>query len=319
MMMKMLEAGGQSILTDNLREADANNPKGYYEFERVKQMKDGDLVWLSDAVGKVVKIVTGLIMFLPSGYNYKIIFMRRDLNEILSSQKKMLGRLGKEDDNIPDDKMAKVYEEHLKEVRGWLIRQPNIETLYVNYNSMVKDPTEALNKINDFLGGGIGHKFQESSCAIIVNFGPFGCVNGHDVVNIQQGIIAFNQNVQLKFILVREIGRTVGQNVCAFLGSNGQSCAHALTRLKIPGGFCGGGVKLSFLPNAKFLCAGTGLVRAGGECCFSRGNGFEGICGTKVFDLGGISGGTNDDEIIVHDQGAILAPAVAHECYFSRR
>lgn len=155
MMMKMLEAGGQVILTDNLREADANNPKGYYEFERVKQMKDGDLAWLSEAVGRVVKIVTGLIMFLPSGYNYKIIFMRRDLNEILSSQKKMLGRLGKEDDNIPDDKMAKVYEEHLKEVRGWLIRQPNIETLYVNYNSMVKDPTEALTKINDFLGGGM--------------------------------------------------------------------------------------------------------------------------------------------------------------------
>ena len=155
MMMKMLEAGGQAILTDNLREADANNPKGYYEFERVKQMKDGDLAWLSDAVGKVVKIVTGLIMFLPSGYNYKIIFMRRDLNEILSSQKKMLGRLGKEDDNIPDDKMAKVYEEHLKEVRGWLIRQPNIETLYVNYNLIVKDPTEALNKVNDFLGGGM--------------------------------------------------------------------------------------------------------------------------------------------------------------------
>jgi len=155
MMMKMLEAGGRAILTDNLREADVNNPKGYYEFERVKQMKDGDLAWLSEAVGKVVKIVTGLIMFLPSSYNYKIIFMRRDLNEILSSQKKMLVRLGKEDDDIPDDKMAKVYEEHLKEVRGWLVRQPNIETLYVNYNSMIKDSTEALNKINDFLGGGM--------------------------------------------------------------------------------------------------------------------------------------------------------------------
>lgn len=153
MMMKMLEAGGQVILTDNLREADANNPKGYYEFERVKQMKDGDLAWLSEAVGKVVKIVTGLIMFLPSDYNYKIIFMRRDLNEVLSSQKKMLGRLGKEDDNIPDDKMAKVYDEHLKQVKGWLIKQPNIELLYVNYNSMVADPTDALNKVNAFVGG----------------------------------------------------------------------------------------------------------------------------------------------------------------------
>ena len=155
MMMKMLEAGGQKILTDNLREADANNPKGYYEFERVKNMKDGDLAWMPEAVGKVVKIVTGLITFLPPGYSYKIIFMRRDLNEILSSQKKMLGRLGKEDDNIPDDKMAKVYEEHLKEVRGWLVRQPNIEVLYVNYNTMLKEATDTLNKVNEFLGGGM--------------------------------------------------------------------------------------------------------------------------------------------------------------------
>ena len=153
MMMKMLEAGGLKILTDNLREADANNPKGYYEFERVKQMKDGDLAWLPDAVGKVVKIVTGLIIYLPSDYKYKIIFMKRDLDEVLSSQKKMLGRLGKEDDNIPDDKMGKVYEEHLKQVKGWLVRQPNIEVLYVNYNAMVADPTESLHKVNEFLGG----------------------------------------------------------------------------------------------------------------------------------------------------------------------
>ena len=155
MMMKMLEAGGCQILTDNLREADANNPKGYYEFERVKNMKDGDLAWMPEAVGRVVKIVTGLITFLPPGYSYKVIFMRRDLNEILSSQKKMLGRLGKEDDNIPDDKMAKVYEEHLKEVRGWLVRQPNIEVLYVNYNTMLKEATDTLNKVNEFLGGGM--------------------------------------------------------------------------------------------------------------------------------------------------------------------
>ncbi len=155
MMMKMLEAGGQVILTDNLREADGNNPKGYYEFERVKQMKDGDLAWLPDAVGKVVKIVTGLIAYLPSDYNYKVIFMRRDLKEVLSSQKKMLGRLGKGDDNIPDDKMAKTYEEHLKQVKGWLVRQPNIEVLYVDYNTMVSDPLESLQKVNALLGGGM--------------------------------------------------------------------------------------------------------------------------------------------------------------------
>ena len=158
MMMKMLEAGGLKILTDNQREADANNPKGYYEFERVKQMKDGDLAWLPDAAGKVVKIVTGLITFLPPEYKYKVIFMKRDLHEILSSQKKMLGRLGREDDNIPDDQMSKVYEEHLKQVKGWLVRQPNIELMYVNYNAMVADPTESLQKVNEFLGGGMDVK-----------------------------------------------------------------------------------------------------------------------------------------------------------------
>ena len=155
MMMKMLEAGGLEILTDNLREADANNPKGYYEFERVKQMKDGDLAWLPDALGKVVKIVTGLITFLPASYNYKVMFMQRELKEVLSSQKKMLGRLGKCDDNIPDDTMAKIYQEHLKQVERWISKQPNMEVLYLNYNTMVSNPTESLHKVNAYLGGGM--------------------------------------------------------------------------------------------------------------------------------------------------------------------
>lgn len=155
MMMKMLEAGGLEILTDNLREADANNPKGYYEFERVKKLKDGDLGWLPNAIGKVVKIVTGLITFLPAEYNYKVIFMERELEEVLASQKKMLGRLGKGDDNIPDDKMAQIYQGHLKQVKTWISSQPNMEVLYVNYNTMVGDPIESLHKVNAFLGGGM--------------------------------------------------------------------------------------------------------------------------------------------------------------------
>lgn len=152
MMMKMLESGGQKILTDNLREADANNPNGYYEFERIKKLKEGDFAWIPGAKGKVVKIVTGLITFLPADFNYRVIFMQRDLKEILSSQKKMLGRLGKGDDNIPDDRMEKIYQEHLKQVNAWIAKQPNIEVLYVNYNTMVGDPTESLNKIRAFLG-----------------------------------------------------------------------------------------------------------------------------------------------------------------------
>lgn len=157
MMMKMLEAGGQKILTDNLREADTNNPKGYYEFEPVKQLKDGDYSWLPDAVGTVVKIVTGLIKFLPPDYHYKVIFMQRELKEILSSQKKMLGRLGKGDD-IPDEQMAKIYQDHLKQISAWISKQPNMDVLYMDYNTMVSDPGESLDKINAFLGGDMDTK-----------------------------------------------------------------------------------------------------------------------------------------------------------------
>lgn len=155
MMMKMLEAGGLPILTDNLRTPDANNPNGYYEFERVKQLPQGDYGWLPEAGGKVVKIVTGLIMHLPSDYKYKVIFMQRAMKEVLSSQKKMLGRLGKEDDRVEDEKMRKIYQEHLKQVNAWLAKQPNIEVLYVNYNTMLADPFESLKKVNEFLGGGM--------------------------------------------------------------------------------------------------------------------------------------------------------------------
>jgi len=153
MMMKMLEAGGQPILTDNLREADENNPNGYYEFERVKQLPDGDYGWVNEAGGKVVKIVTGLIMNLPSDHKYKVIFMQRAMKEVLASQKKMLGRLGQRDDKVEDDKMKKIYQEHLKQVNLWISKQPNVEVLYVNYNTMLGDPIESLQKVNEFLGG----------------------------------------------------------------------------------------------------------------------------------------------------------------------
>ncbi len=155
MMMKILEAGGQHILTDNLRAPDANNPNGYYEFERVKKLKDGDTAWLPEAIGKTVKIVSGLITFLPPLYKYKVIFMQRNLGEILASQKKMLDRLGKGNDGIPDEKMEKIYREHLRQVEAWLAKQPNMETLYVNYNAMIVNPFEALEKVNAFLGGGM--------------------------------------------------------------------------------------------------------------------------------------------------------------------
>ena len=151
MMMKILEAGGMEVFTDNLRIPDEDNPKGYFELEQVKALKDGDDSWVKDAAGKVVKVISSLLEYLPSAYKYKIIFMRRAIPEILASQKQMLIRRGEPSDG-DDQKMAEMFQEHLKRVRVWLANQPNMETLYVDYNALMADPAPEIKNVAEFLG-----------------------------------------------------------------------------------------------------------------------------------------------------------------------
>ena len=150
MMMKMLEAGGIMPLTDKIREADTDNPKGYYEFERVKQLDKGDTAWLPDAQGKVVKIISALLKHLPADYEYRIIFMRRNMPEILASQRKMLIRRGEDADNMNDETMTSLFEKHLKSTMQWIESQPNVSVLYVHYSDMLADPIPQIKKINEF-------------------------------------------------------------------------------------------------------------------------------------------------------------------------
>lgn len=152
MMMKMLEAGGVAIMTDNQRAADENNPKGYYEYERVKQLKKGDYAWLNDAHGKAVKIISALLEQLPDEHTYKIIFMRRNMNEILASQRQMLIRLGEATDKVSDEKLADLYQKHLDKVEAWLGQQTHMKVLFVSYNDILADPQANLIRINQFFG-----------------------------------------------------------------------------------------------------------------------------------------------------------------------
>jgi hypothetical protein len=158
MMMKMLESAGLEILTDNLRTADDSNPKGYFEFERVKKLKTGDFDWLSTARGKVVKVISALLEYLPNQYAYKIIFMQRNMNEILSSQRQMLVRDGIQDDQVPDGKLAQLYEDHLRKIETWLEQQPNMRTLYISYNQTLRDPEPKIKQVIEFLGGNLDMK-----------------------------------------------------------------------------------------------------------------------------------------------------------------
>ncbi len=153
MMMKMLEAGGIPPVTDELRTADEDNPKGYYEFERVKAMDQGDTTWVVGARGKVVKVISALLKHLPPGEQYRVVFVRRNMPEILASQRKMLIRRGEDPDKMDDAQMARLFEKHLKQIEEWLQDQSNFGVLYVHYSDILADPRPQIDRINAFLGG----------------------------------------------------------------------------------------------------------------------------------------------------------------------
>ena len=155
MMMKMLEAAGIPPLTDEIREADADNPKGYYEFERVKKLNQGDTEWLEEAQGKSVKVIAALLRHLPPTFDYKVIFMRRSLDETLKSQKQMLIRRGEPTDKVSDEEMATLFRKHLQQIESWMARQPNVEVLNVDYNAVMRDPRTQAQQVNQFLGGSL--------------------------------------------------------------------------------------------------------------------------------------------------------------------
>ena len=152
MMMKMLEAGGIPPMTDELRTADDDNPKGYYEFERVKQMDKGDVAWVQDASGKVIKVISALLKHLPKEQQYQVIFLRRHMSEILASQRKMLIHRGEDPDKMDDAQMTMLFERHIQQVEQWLAQQPNFEVLYIHYSDVMADPLAAANTISRFLG-----------------------------------------------------------------------------------------------------------------------------------------------------------------------
>jgi hypothetical protein len=151
MMMQMLQAGGMQALADQIRGADEDNPQGYYEFEQVKQIEHNQ-AWLKDAQGKVVKMISALLKHLPPAYRYRIIFMRRKMEEVLASQRQMLIRRGEPTNDVSDEKLAEIFFRHLQQVEAWLNEQPHMEVLYLDYQQVLKDPLGEAHRISQFLG-----------------------------------------------------------------------------------------------------------------------------------------------------------------------
>ncbi len=149
MMMKMLEAGGLEPVTDGIRSADGDNPKGYYELEAVKRTKQ-DPSWVVPARGKVVKVISQLLQDLPDSEQYKVVFMRRDLDEVLASQQKMLVNRDEQDDAEVSE-MKSTFAGHVEEVEGWMRASEHVQVLFVSYNRMQSDASKQIERVNKFL------------------------------------------------------------------------------------------------------------------------------------------------------------------------
>lgn len=156
MMMQILDAAGIQVLVDGEREADINNPKGYYEFQPVKKLMV-DKTWLPQAKGKAVKIIAQLLPFLPANFDYKIIFMRRNMLEVLASQNIMLGkkedqvRRKEDNDKVFSATLFDTFQKQIRKVDDWIDAQANVEILNVNYSDVVDNPEEEFKAILSFL------------------------------------------------------------------------------------------------------------------------------------------------------------------------
>ncbi len=162
LMMAMLDKGGIPPVQDGLREADIDNPKGYYEFERVKKIAE-DKAWLPDCKGKAVKMISRLLIELPPGYTYKVIWMRRNIDEIIASQKKMLIRRGTYDPSVSDDDVRRMLLKHVEKTLLWVKEHPYIDMIFTHYNKLLEDPKEHIAKLNEHLGGEMDVAAMEAS------------------------------------------------------------------------------------------------------------------------------------------------------------
>jgi len=147
LMMQMLDSTGLDILTDKNRIPDASNPKGYFEYDPVMSIHK-DNSWLEDAQNKTVKIVAPLLKYLNPKYRYKIIFMNRDLHEIIKSQQKMTGK----DTDVFPVKLMDGYKQLLHQIEIWKDKFPNVELVYVNYKDVLNDTETVLDKVIPFIG-----------------------------------------------------------------------------------------------------------------------------------------------------------------------
>jgi hypothetical protein len=139
-------------MTDGIRKSDEDNPRGYYEVEQVKSLKkQQDKTWLASAQGKVIKVISSLLKDLPPDYRYDVIFMNRNIDEVIASQNKMIARRGEASES-GDEQVHQLYQQHLQSIKAWIRKQPNFRLLEVSYNEVMQSPDAQAERVKSFLG-----------------------------------------------------------------------------------------------------------------------------------------------------------------------
>jgi hypothetical protein len=151
LVMQMLAAGGIAPLCDGVRAPDADNPRGYFEYAPAKATRR-DASWVAGAGGRAVKLAHALVAALPAGPEYRILLLRRNLAEVLASQRAWLARRGLASGGLPDARLAAVFRAQLEELEAGVAARARASLLRVEFAQLIGHPLRAARELRAFLG-----------------------------------------------------------------------------------------------------------------------------------------------------------------------
>lgn len=150
MVMQMLGAGGAPLLADDLRPADADNPRGYFEYEPLKRIRFNH-DWVPQAEGKTFKLVSPLLEYLPTGLDYRVVLVERDLAEVVASQRAMLARTGRQGSKLSEAELIAAYERQQAVIGTVLATRRDFTVFHIEHRRILADPVGEVRRLAQFV------------------------------------------------------------------------------------------------------------------------------------------------------------------------
>ena len=150
LLMQMLARAGVPLQHDGVRSADLSNPRGYFEWERIKQLPKNPAL-IAECEGKAVKVISSLLLSLPANYAYRILFVERRLEHVQASQAKMIEGLGTRGSGLPAAQLVRVLEMHRNYLYAWLTTREDLPVMKIDYDALITQPEAEALRVSRFL------------------------------------------------------------------------------------------------------------------------------------------------------------------------